>query len=102
LSLRRKSSNSRYIRRILSRIDLVDNADGHRYQQLTGGYQFYIDDGRSMIVSANHFNFGINTDNDQVFLAIRHRWRGQTFFGIDIERMLTREAFDDIASAHCR
>lgn len=84
------------------RIELVDDAAGHRFQQLTEGYQFYLDDGRSMIVSANHFNFGIDTDTDRVFLAIRHRWREQAFFGIDIERMLTREAFDDIAAARCR
>jgi hypothetical protein len=84
------------------RIELVADAAGHRFQQLTEGYQFYLDDGRSMIVSANHFNFGIDTNTDQVFLAIRHRWGEQAFFGVDIERMLTREAFDDIAAARCR
>jgi len=84
------------------RINLVDSAAGQRFQQLTGGYQFYLDDGHSMIVSANHFNFGIDTDSNRVFLAIRHRWREQAFFGIDIERMLTRQAFDDIATASCQ
>ena len=83
------------------RSELVGDAGGHAFQQLTEGYQFYLDDGRSMIVSAHDFNFGVNTGNGRVFLAIRHRWREPAYFGIDIERMLTPEAFEDIKTARC-
>ncbi len=84
------------------RVNLVDDIGGTKFQQLIEGYQFYIDDNRSLIVSAESYNAGIDTLNDQVFMAIRHQWRNQAFLGLDVERLLTPAEFDDIKNAKCK
>ncbi len=83
------------------RVELVENIAGNRFRQLTEGYQFYIDDNRLLMVSADHYNVGIDTVSDQVFLAFRHKWRDQAFLSVDIERLLTPDEFDDIKNAKC-
>ncbi len=83
------------------RIEQVENIAGSRFHQLTEGYQFYIDDNRSLIISADHYNVGIDTVSDQVFFAFRHKWRDQAFLSVDIERLLTQDEFNDIKNAKC-
>ncbi|MCP3687149.1 MAG: hypothetical protein GY784_01935 [Gammaproteobacteria bacterium] len=83
------------------RIELVKNIEGNRFHQLTEGYQFYIDGNRSLIFSADHYNVGIDTFTDQVFMALRHSWRDQAFLSVDIERLLTPDEFNDIKNAKC-
>ena len=84
------------------RIELVSNIAGNPFQQLIEGYQFYAGDNRSLIVSAESYNAGIDILNDQIFMAIRHQWRDHAFLSLDIERLLTPEEFDDIKNAKCQ
>ena len=85
----------------VERQQLVADIAGLPFHQLIEGYQFFIDRDRHLVVSANDYNAGIDTRNGQVFMALRHRWREQTFLAVDIERFLGREAFDDIKNARC-
>ena len=84
------------------RVTLVEAFDGYRFQQLTDGYQFFADDDRSLIFSANHYHVGVDSRNERVFLALRHRWREQSFLNLEIERLLTPREFEDIKNARCR
>jgi hypothetical protein len=84
------------------RVELVGNVDGNRFQQLIEGYQFYIDDNRSLMLSAESYNVGIDTHSDKVFLAFRHKWRDQAFLSVEIERLLTPDEFNDIKNAACK
>ena len=84
------------------RSTLVEEFAGYRFQQLTEGHQFFADDGRALIFSANHYHVGVDTFDNSVFLALRHRWREQSFLNLEIERLLTPREFDDIKNARCR
>lgn len=84
------------------RVALVEQFAGFRFQQLTDGFQFFADDNRSLLFSANHYNVGIDTRDDRVFLVLRHSWREQAFLNLEIERLLTPREFDDIKKARCR
>ena len=84
------------------RSELVSTVAGHPFQQLIEGYQFAIDGGRSLVFSAEDYNFGVDLENDHVFLALRHRWRDDAFLAVDVERLLTSAELEDIASASCR
>ncbi len=84
------------------RTPLVETFAGVRFQQLTEGFQFFVDDERALIFSANHYNVGLDPASGQVFLALRHRWREQAFLNLEIERLLSVEEFDGIKTARCR
>ncbi len=83
------------------RVTLVDEFAGYRFQQLTEGHQFFAGDNRSLIFSANHYHVGVDTRDQRVFLALRHRWREASFLNLEIERLLTPDEFDDIKNARC-
>ncbi len=80
---------------------LVEDFAGFRFQQLTEGYQFFLGDRRALVFSANHYHVGVDTRQNRVFLALRHRWREQSFLNLEIERLLTADEFDDIKNARC-
>ena len=84
------------------RVALVEQFAGFRFQQLIEGYQFFADDNRSLIFSANHYHVGLDTRDGRVFLVLRHSWREQAFLNLEIERLLTPREFDDIKNARCR
>ncbi len=84
------------------RISLVETFAGYRFQQLIEGYQFFADDNHSLVFSANHYHVGVDTRDNSVFLALRHRWREQSFLNLEIERLLRPREFDAIKNAHCR
>ena len=84
------------------RVELVDSIAGEPFQQLTEGQQFMLGEPRYLVFSADYFNAGVDTVEDRLFLALRHRWREQAFFDIEIERFLTGAEMEEISSAHCR
>lgn len=84
------------------RVALVEAFAGYRFQQLTEGYQFFAEDNRSLVFSADHYHVGVDTRDNSVFLALRHRWREQSFLNLDIERLLTPSEFDAIKRARCQ
>lgn len=81
---------------------LLDRFEDHRFQQLTGGYQFFLDDNRHLVFTAGHYGAGVDLVEQRVFLALRHRWRDEAFLNLEIERFVSAAEFDAIAAARCR
>ena len=82
--------------------ELVSDIEGRPFHQLIEGYQFYLDDRRSLVLSAESHNFGVDTSTGELFFAFRHRWRDQAFLAVDIERFLGPGEFAQIRNAACR
>ncbi len=80
---------------------LLDRFEDHRFQQLTGGYQFFLDEDRHLVFTAGHYNAGVDLAEQRLFLALRHRWRDEAFLNLEIERFVSATEFDAIANARC-
>ena len=81
---------------------LVENVEGHNFQQLIDGYQFFANNNQSLIFTADYFSVGVDLNDSTVFLAIRHKWKDKSFLNLEIERLLTQSEFDDIKNSRCR
>ena len=81
---------------------LVDRFDGNAFHQLTEGFQFLAADSRLLVFSAGYYNVGVDLSNKSAVFAIRHRWQEQAYLNLEVERLLSSEAFDEILLARCQ